>query len=533
MVVIFGKARRAEGSYRVCKPFGKERLLVPLLAVMAAAEACSSDTVIEDNAADAGILPDGGATADAGAAPSGDASPRPDGSTTTAVSPLRASATTVDFGAVDCGAEAAPKTVTITNTGARAVTWSAALQRSAPFTIRGPRGGVLAAGAAAQLTVAFDAPTGLRSGTGITDALVLDDGDDATADAQVTVRGELAGADLAFTTATLDFGSVDVNGPAASRPVPLENRGNRPATVTFDQLASGPFTIALGAAGAPSVVLAPNAPPTGIVARFAPDADGLASTSFTLVATGSVCTEPASSLDLTGTGVSSDLRVSEPELDWGLVNCGATGAPKSLALSNSGTAGVSYTLALAKGAASPFTLSRTSGALAVGATQSVTVTPRAIPAPGAAPTSAPIDTASDAFGDVLRITEARGAVRTVALLQTAKGAVFQALPASVPFPSTAVGSSRDYSVNLINVGSARARVQYTLTPLTGPFRSSRALGPVPVEGQNDSLVDTITFEPTRAGTFSATLTWSFVPAPGEVLCGPMPPAIPITGTATP
>jgi hypothetical protein len=439
------------------------------------------------------------------------------------------SALTVDFGEVTCGTEGAPRSVTLTNGGARAVTWSAALQRSAPFAIQGARGGVLAPGASASITLAFEAPTGLRSGTGITDALVLADDDDATPDVQITVRGELAGADLVFTTSSLDFGSVDVNGPAASRPVPLENRGNRPANVGFDQLASGPFTVALGAAGAASLTLAPNASPSGIVARFAPDADGLASASFTLVATGAVCTEPSGSLDLSGTGVSSDLRVSEPELDWGLVNCGATGAPKTLTLSNSGTASVAYTLTLAKGRSSPFTLSRTSGTLAVNASQSVTVTPTAIPTSS----GAAVDTSDNAFGDVLRITEAGGNVRTVTLFQTAKGAVFQVLPASVAFPSTAVGASRDYSINLLNIGSGRARVQYTLTPLSGPFRSSRALGPVPVEGQNDSLVDTITFEPTQPGTFGATLAWSFVAAPGEVLCGPMPAPIAITGTATP
>jgi hypothetical protein len=529
MVVIFGKALRAVGSYRVSKPFGKERLLVPMLAVMAAAEACSTDTIVEESATDAGIIPDGGAGSDAGAAPIDGGSNR-DGQVAPGVSALRVSTSSVEFGAVECGSEATPKTLTLTNTSARAVTWSAALQRSAPFRLDGPRGGVLAPGATTTITVAFEAPTGLRSGTGITDALVIDDGDDGTADAQVTVRGELAGADLAFTTTTLSFGSVDVNGAPASRPVPLENRGNRPATVTFDQLASGPFTIAFGVAGAATMTLAPGASPSGAVARFAPDSDGLAAASFTLVATGAVCTEPAASLDLSGTGVSSDLRVSEPELDWGLVNCGATGTPKTLTLSNSGTASVAYTLALAKGAASPFSLSRASGNLAASASQSVTITPRPIPAPS----SAAIDTSSDGFGDVLRITEAGGNVRTVSLLQTAKGAVFQVLPTSVAFPgTTAVGSSRDYSVNLLNIGSGRARVQYTLTPLSGPFRSSRALGPVPVEGQNDSLVDTITFEPTRAGTFAATLTWSFVAAPGEVLCGPMPAAIPITGTATP
>lgn len=500
---------------------------MPLLVAMATIQACSSDTILDESAPDAGILPDGGAPADGGPAVAdagtGDRDAAP------GVSPLRVSASSVDFGAVACGGSGAPKTVTVTNGGTRPVTWSAALQRTAPFAIQGPLGGVLAAGASAQLTIAFEAPTGLRSGTGITDALVVDDGDDATPDVQVTVRGELAGADLAFSSPAIDFGSIDVNGLAATRPVSLENRGNRAATVTFDQLTSGPFAIALGAGGATTMSLAPSVTPSGIVARFDPDSDGLASTSFTLVATGPVCTSTTDTLDLTGTGVSSDLRVNEPELDWGLVSCGAAGAPKSLVLSNSGTAAVSYTLTLAKGASSPFTLSRSAGSLAIGASQSVTVTPKAIPAP----TSAAVDTSDDAFGDVLRITEPSGTVHTVSLLQTAKGAVFQVLPASVAFPSTAVGSSRDYSVNLINVGSGRARVQYTLTPLSGPFRSSRALGPVPVEGQNDSLVDTITFEPTQAGTFSATLAWSYVAAPGEVLCAPMPAAIPITGTATP
>ena len=173
--------------------------------------------------------------------------------------------------------------------------------------------------------------------------------------------------------------------------------------------------------------------------------------------------------------------MSDPELDFGLVACGATGTPKNLVLTNAGTAAVTYAASLVKGAASPFTLSRASGSMNANGTQSIVVTPKAVPAP----TSSAVDTSDNAFGDVLRIVE-----------------------------------------------PGRAHVQYTLTPLSGPFRSTRPLGPTPVDA-NDSLVDTLTFEPASAASFNATITWSLVAVPGEVLCAPMPAAITVQGTATP
>lgn len=525
MMIFFEGNRRTAGAYRGSSPFGKERLSTALVAAMGiATAACSSDVVLE-NAADAGILPG----ADAEAPSATDASvPPPSPDAAAATSHLRVSSTLVDFAKVACGAVGTAPSVTISNDGGAALTWSATLRRGAPFSIVGAAAGTLAAGASTTLTLAFDAPSGVRSRSAFTDAVLLDDGIDTTQDEQITVRAQLSGADLAFTRATIDFGSVDVNGTPATRAVALENRGDQPATVSFDSQAQGPFSLVYGAGTGSTIALAPNAATSGIVARFAPDADGPASASFAVVASGTVCTTPTDTLELTGEGISSDLRVNEPELDFGLVACGATGNAKTLVLSNSGTAAVSYTLTLVKGAASPFTLSRTSGSLNPNANQSVTVTPKAIPAP----TSSAIDTASNAFGDALRIVELGGTVHTVDLLQTAKGAVFSVLPASVSVPATQVGSSRDYTVNLLNTGSARAHVQYTLTPLDGPFRTSRALGPTPVDA-NDSLVDTITFEPLTAGTFGASLTWSLVPVPGEVLCAPMPASIAISGTATP
>lgn len=520
MVIIFGETRRTRGAYRGSRQFGKESLWIAVVAAIPLAAACSSDVVLDNAAADASS-PDAGTIVEQdAAAPAVDAAP--------VSSPLRAT-TTLDFGTIPCGTAAVARSVTLTNDGPAPVDWSAQLRRGAPFSLTGSANGTLASGASVELAIAFDAPTGVHAGSTFTDALLVDDGVDATPETQVTLRGQLSGADLVLVDAAIDFGSIDVNGTPATRAVALENRGDTPVTVAFDQASLGPFSLVYNAnASASSVVLSPNASASGIVARFAPDSDGPAAASFTLTPTGAVCTAPAATLDLSGSGISSDLRVSDPELDFGLVACGATGTPKNLVLTNAGTAAVTYAASLVKGAASPFTLSRASGSMNANGTQSIVVTAKAVPAP----TSSAVDTSDNAFGDVLRIVEPGGATHTVDLLQTAKGAVFSVLPASVVFPPTAVGSSRDYTINLLNTGSGRAHVQYTLTPLSGPFRSTRPLGPTPVDA-NDSLVDTLTFEPASAASFNATITWSLVAVPGEVLCAPMPAAITVQGTATP
>ncbi len=529
MVIFSRTISNLVASYIGAGRLGKERLFFGLTAALVLGlSGCSSDVVLGNDVPPGNIPEDAG---DGGPGPGNGASDAATGASdgradAAAPSGLHASLAVVDFEKVPCGSSAPGRSFSLANTGTATTAWSVALRRGDPFQISGPTAGSLAAGASVQIALIFTAPTGVRSASAFNDALLIDDSDDATTDEQITVRAQVSGADLVFTTAVVNFGTTDIAGPARSRAIALENRGDLAATIAFDQQSQGPFALFF-VGGGNSLVLAPGAATSGIRADFQPTVEGLAAASFTLMPSGAICTAPSDSLDLSGEGISSDLRTSEPELDFGLVGCGTAASPRTVTLSNAGTAPVSYTLALVKGAASPFTLSRANGTLAAGASQALIVTPKPVPAPAASA----VNTSANAFGDVLTITEPGGTVHTMDLLQTARGAVFSVLPASVVFPSTVVGNERDYNINLDNLGSGRARVQYTITPVNGPFRSTRPLGPIPVDAA-DSLVDTITFEPLSAGSFSATLTWTLVPVAGEVLCAPMPASIAISAVAT-
>jgi len=184
------------------------------------------------------------------------------------------------------------------------------------------------------------------------------------------------------------------------------------------------------------------------------------------------CTPLPEPVVLSGTGTAGALSLSATTLTFGtnpsdpagLVNCGATGTPRALGLSNVGNQALNIVSAtLGQGSSSPFSLSgpgaTTPLSLGIGGSSSITITPAPIPQSVANPND------PSAFSDVLTITtDVMGDTpHTVTLVMQPSGAVI----ASTPFQSTwafglvGAGSIGTFVNTIQNTGNAPASVALT------------------------------------------------------------------------
>lgn len=214
-------------------------------------------------------------------------------------------------------------------------------------------------------------------------------------------------------------------------------------------------------------------------------------------------------------------NLSDTELDFGRVNCDTTAAPKSFFVNNPSTSPLTYSLALGKGANSPFTIAPASGTIPAGQKAEITVTPKKIPV--GATVAAPTSTIVDAFGDT--ITAAIGsAVETVTLHQTAQGAVITMLPTALDFASSPILAPKTFKdVSVSNTGNVVAAVTMAVT---GTSYSLETLPNLDVANGN-SAIATVGFDPGTVATFNGSLTATVDPA--IPMCAPAPAAVPITG----
>ncbi len=194
---------------------------------------------------------------------------------------------------------------------------------------------------------------------------------------------------------------------------------------------------------------------------------------FTLSTTDPLCTALPTPIVLSGTGTSGIVSVSASTLTFGapgdpngFVNCGATGQPQTVTISNVGNQSFNVTgVNLGKGAASPFTLAPVSAPVKVPIAGSVTVTinPSIIPKIGVDPSNAA------AFSDVLTIsTDATGDTpHAIALVMQPRGAVIssatQPPPTTWNFGTIGAGSIGSFlGTTIQNTGNLAATV--TLQP---------------------------------------------------------------------
>jgi hypothetical protein len=145
----------------------------------------------------------------------------------------------------------------------------------------------------------------------------------------------------------------------------------------------------------------------------------------------------------------------------------------------------------------------------------ITITPKMIPTTSS--------TAADAFADTLTITGTGGPINeahTVALHETAQGAIFSLNPTALAFPNTNGSATRNFTVN--NTGNLAASytlnrtgsTDFVVTPGTGNA------------GGGGSVTHAVTFTkrllaPAQTGSLTLSTTAG--------LCAPLPAALGLSG----
>jgi len=412
----------------------------------------------------------------------------------------------LDFGLVDCGTAAAGKKIKILNSSlVSSFHWTATLTANTSYTLSATSGDV-AANSFVEVTVTPNMipPTSAISPNLYGDTLTITTdapGDDPhTVDLLMTARGAI----LEASTGAIDFGSVLVSAPATSN-VTVSNAGNAPATVSFN-VAPVVFSVS-----PQNQVVGAGANYTA-TARFAPTASQLYSgTAEMTVAAGTVLCAPLKApLTLTGTGALG-AQLSPSSVDFGLVSCGSTGTAQNITLTNTSPATFTWAASLAT---AYYAITPVSGSLASGASVTIKVTPKAIPATSS--------TAADLYADAVTVSiPSLGSTVLASLHMTAQGAILSFNPTpTLGFGSVKTTKSLTKTYAVVNDGNLAAPItltksgpQYSINPTTSTVNA----------GASATL--NASFNPTSNGTQNGTIGVTTT----AKRCAPLPPALKLTG----
>ena len=380
------------------------------------------------------------------------------------------------MGLVPCGTTAAPETITLTNTSCTPFTWMAASTGGGYMLSPSSSNGMMLMPGATQMITVL--PAMIPPASAVTPDLyqgtVTITTDYPNDTAHIVALHETAyGAILVSTLGgSFGFGGVPI-GQVATDNYSITNNGNAqaPLTVAVGSMYFGfPPTLPTTTAGPMQGMY--SVPANSSVApnlAFVPQAAQMyTDTIITSVASGTpLCGPLPGNAQITGSGTAG-VGVSPTSLDFGKVPCQSGAAmAQTFTLKNTGTA-LNYTMTLALGANSPYTLSNPMGSItpgipyALGAASSVviTVTPNAIPYPAS--------TAADGYADTLTITTdfAGDVPHVVSLHQTAQGTIFTLGPSTTNVsgpPANTITSN--FTVG--NSGNVAAGYTLSFAPASG------------------------------------------------------------------
>lgn len=415
-------------------------------------------------------------------------------------------------GRVSCGTQAGNKTLTLTNTGNQAYSWTGSLQKgsASPFTITPSSGTVPATNGSVTLTLSAAAIPAQASTAeeafGDTLSIVTDAANDSSH--PIRLHMTASGAVLSFGASAIDFGGVPLNNQASS-PLAVNNTGNASASVTLLSSAQ-PFTVT------PSGSMAVAGATVGtFTATFAPGQSTMTQSgtvSMLIDGVDVLCAPLPTPVSLSGTGTNGSVSYSPLALDFGAVNCGATAGVQTVTFSNGGNQSYTLTPMLGKGATSPYSLSLAPAdgvAVGDGGVVVITVTPKPIPQTSAV--------TPNLYGDTLTVsTDVSGDTpHAIALRQSAAGSIFAISANSLSFGSVPVGITASSQFTVSNSGTRQGTL--TFTPVQPALFSMPA--PVSLSGGTNSI-ESARFTPMAAMAYSDMAAIGVTQS--TVLCQPLP-----------
>lgn len=424
--------------------------------------------------------------------------------------------TALDFGPSPCGGAArAAQSFTLTSSGAVPVTLtSISFGGNKGYQVNRTNGAVVPANGSLVVTVtppAIPSPSAVPGDYGDTLTILTDIAGDGAHQIPVSVTAQ--GAILSFdTSATAGFGSFGTipKGTTASHPFVVTNTGNAAAAVTAS--AGAPFGVTLA-----SFNLGANGQ-QALSATFTPAVAGPQTGSLGINASG-LCQPLPSNLPLSGTGQDGGVSLSTNALSFS-AECNTTATPQTFMLNNIGAVPVTWTGVRGKGNQSDFNVSSAGGTLAVGASITITVSPKKLP-------NHPPSVDPATFADTFTITTdiAGDTPKVVSLGLTPIGAVLAFQPNTLPFGQVPVNTmSAALPFTVVNTGNPGSAATITLASSSAPFALTTTNG---VSAPGSSFGSSVTFSPLVAGSQTSNVTI----ATTSRLCAALPAAV-ATGTGT-
>jgi MYXO-CTERM domain-containing protein len=394
---------------------------------------------------------------------------------------LELSPTSLAFGEQRVGTSSAPKTVRVTNTGSGTLRITS-VSTTAPFSVTPSAEFELPQHASRDLSVTF-LPTAEGSFTG---TLTLKTNSVETPTATVALAGTgVQQPTLALSATSLNFGQQRVGNSSAALNVVVSNTGTAPLQVSAVSM-SGPFVVSPGEV----FTLAPGNN-RSLAVSFHPIQEGAATGSLILETNDPA--QPQALISLSGKGVMPNLVLSPTSLAFGEQSVGATSAPKTVTVQNTGTDSALITAVTITG---PFSLSPGPSLpliLAPNASMTLTVTFN--------PT-----TQGAATGHLFLTTDDPSSPNGIAALSgTGVSPKVVLNPTSLDFGDQRVGTaSTPKTVTVSNTGSSVLRIT-SLTIGTGePFSVTPNTAFDLAAGTSREL--SVSFNPTTPGVATGTLT---------------------------
>ncbi|HJT71395.1 MAG TPA: choice-of-anchor D domain-containing protein [Terriglobales bacterium] len=394
---------------------------------------------------------------------------------------LAVSPTSVSFGSVLLGSTAS-QSVTLSNSGTASLTISGISALSAGFSATGlsfPT--TLSPGQSAMLKVSFTPTAG---GSASTELSIQSNAPGSPTNIPLTGTGVQG--QLSASPASVAFGNVLLGG-SAKQAITLTNNGS--ATVSISNVSVSGTGFALSGLSAPASI-DPGASSTFTV-TFAPTVTGSTSGSVSITSNASNSTLV---INLTGTGVQPQLSAVPSSLSFGSVNIGSQ-ALQTVSLTNPGTADLTITQATLSPSSSSFSTSGLNIPLTIspGASSTFTVT------------FAPASAGSES-GSLSLASNAPNSPLTISLTGTGVSSTLQldSSPSSLNFGNVQVGSNSTQNVSVTNSGNSSVTVSQVAITGSGFNFSGISSGQILAAGQ--SLLVSVTFTPTAAGSATGTLT---------------------------
>lgn len=450
---------------------------------------------------------------------------------------LSLSAVALSF-ATPCGGSATAQNLTVTNAGAAAMTWSAALEAgsSSPFQIA-PTGSTLTpqTGSPEPNTVVAVTPVVPVNATPLTDTIdITTDAIGDTVHKVVLTQTPLGDVVSVSGGTAIALGSVPIASPAlSSQPVVLTvsndaNVNSAPAVVSFQVTGASASYFSVS----PAQVTVPAGAQAQVSVTFSPGSDGSIITSGTQISLaanlhwqiGSEANCGTSSGDIATMGTATLAQISgvPAQLDFGLVNCGASGLQQQITVTNSGSAPCQVTnVAVVNPTYYTVDYPTLPNVIPAGGTMIVTVTPASIPA-----TVNQVPDHNSYDGKLTITTDIVGdSPHAVNLLMGAQGAIIANTPwpTDWSFGTANVGETRKLYVPVINNGNVpvTATLQDVIVAAAQASVFSLANPSVLPAGQTSNIV--ALFQPNEAGlTFTATADLMLSVANDKVFCQPLP-----------